>query len=113
MPVNHINARAEPNVDESVEFEGDDGLAHSRPRYVKGLRQLALGWKTLSHLIFSVGNALRELLRDLFVEAPGLSHSAQSACTRPAATTRIGQGSFIGPTCPARQSGKGSFLHLA
>ena len=47
------------------------------------MRQLALGGKALSHLVFTFGNVPRELLRDLFVEASGFGHGGQSACRGP------------------------------
>jgi hypothetical protein len=82
-----INPGSEPHLDQSVEFERDDGFAHGRARNAEGLRQLALGGQALADFMLAVGDCLRELLRDLFVKASWFGHGTQYPCSSPHQTS--------------------------
>jgi len=68
----HVDARADPHLDEPLDLERDQRLAHRRPRHAELLREVALGGQPRAGRELAGLDEAPDLVRDLAVQAAGL-----------------------------------------
>ena len=68
----HVDTRADAHLDQSLHLEGDQRLAHRRPRHPELAREITLGRKAGTGGELPVSDQHADLVGDLPVEAAGL-----------------------------------------
>ena len=70
--LDHINARANPDLEAALDLKGDQRLAYSRARNPQPIGQHALSRQTAANGIFALVDQMTELIGNLAIKAAGL-----------------------------------------
>src|SRR5688572_6924962 len=87
MTADDVNARSQPHLDQAIEFDRDDGLAHCRARHLEGVREFTLRRQGPSDLVNAFLDGLGEPPGDSFVESAWFGHGEAVSAVHPRPTS--------------------------